>query len=36
MIRVYHRWRVGILCLWGASALTVLAALVLMVTRASA
>jgi hypothetical protein len=33
MVRVYHRWRIGILCLWGASALAVLTVVVLIAIR---
>ncbi len=32
MVKVYYRWRLGILCLWGVSALVVLIAAVLLAT----
>jgi hypothetical protein len=33
VVRVYYRWRVGILCLWALSGLAVLAVLVLLAIR---
>jgi hypothetical protein len=32
-VKVYSRWRVGVLCLWGVSGLIVLTLAVLLVTR---
>jgi hypothetical protein len=36
MVRVYFRWRVGILCLWGVSALALVVAAALMAVQAMA